>query len=317
MSFFRNLMSNCKYSKKAIVSPGKNLLYQDYILQFLSFITGKRMSFISSLREKRWKASMTVEAALVVPFFLFFIMNILFAFDMLRLHGNIMGALHQTGNKMAFSGYAYKNGLGDSELFQGEIGSFLLSEGYAKKKVIDILGEDYLNHTCLSSGSAGLHFAQSSIMEEGDRIELIASYKVKPFIRVMGFPDIPMENRYYGRAWTGYDVENGYGGGTGEDPVVYVAENGTVYHVARNCAYLNPSIEAVSSAAAGNLRNESGEKYYACDSCKGSGYQAVVYVTSYGNKIHSSLGCSGLKRTIYTVHLSETGGKGKCSKCGG
>lgn len=317
MSFFRNLISNCKYSKQLFVSPGKNLIYQDHTLKFLSFITGKRMSFISSLRKIGLRASMTIEAAIAVPFFLFFLMNILFAFDMLRLHGNIMAAMHQTGNKMAFYGYAYRNGFGDMELLQGEIGSIVLSEGYAKRKVVDFLGEDYLNHTCLSSGASGLHFVKSSIMKEGDRIELIASYKVKPFIRIMGFPDIPMENRYYGRAWTGYDVESGYGGGAGEDPVVYVAENGTVYHVARNCAYLNPSIEAVSSAAAGNLRNESGEKYYRCGSCKGNGYQAVAYVTSYGNKIHSSLSCSGLKRTIYTVHLSEVEGKGKCSKCGG
>mgnify|MGYP006990155229 CR=1 FL=1 len=41
---------------------------------------------------------MTVEAAIAVPVFLFFIMNLLVSFDILRLHGNIMGAMHQTGN---------------------------------------------------------------------------------------------------------------------------------------------------------------------------------------------------------------------------
>ena len=47
-----------------------------------------------------------------------------------------------------------------------------------------------------------------------------------------------MENRYYGRAWTGYDVEKRMNGENGEDPIVYIAENGAVYHIARNCAYL-------------------------------------------------------------------------------
>ena len=317
MSFFRNLNSNCKLLKKTIVSPGKNLLYQNHILKILISITGKRMSFIFSPDKKNLKASMAVEAAMAIPFFMYFLMNILFAFDMLRLHGNIMGAMHQTGNKMAFYGYAYKSGCGEDKVIEGDFGSFLLSEGYARNSVIRILGEAYLNHTCLASGVSGLHFVKSSVLEEGDKIELVASYKVKPFIKIIGFPDIPMENRYYGRAWTGYDVENGENGEKGEDPVVYIAENGTVYHIARNCAYLNPSVKAVSLEMSDTLRNESGEKYYFCGSCKGSRFQAVAYVTSYGNKIHNSLRCAGLKRTIYTVHLSETGEMGKCSKCGG
>ena len=315
MSFFRILISNFKHFKEKVVSPGKSLLNQ--ILGFFSYKTGKRISFISSLREKKIKASMAVEAAIAIPFFLFFLMNILFAFDMLRLHGNIMGAMHQAGNKMAFYGYAYRSGFGEEGLFSGEADSLILSEGYARRKVINILGEDYLNHTCLASGTSGLHFIKSSVMKEDDRIELVASYKVKPFINIIGFPDMPMENRYYGRAWTGYDVAGRAEGGEGEDPVVYIAETGTVYHIARNCAYLNPSVEAVSKAMASELRNEEGGKYYSCGSCKGNNFQPVVYITSYGNRIHSSLSCSGLKRTVYTVHLSEVKGKGKCSKCGG
>lgn len=315
MSFFRILISNFKHFKEKVVSPGKSLLNQ--ILGFFSYKTGKRISFISSLREKKIKASMAVEAAIAIPFFLFFLMNILFAFDMLRLHGNIMGAMHQAGNKMAFYGYAYRSGFGEEGLLSGEADSLILSEGYARRKVINILGEDYLNHTCLASGTSGLHFIKSSVMKEDDRIELVASYKVKPFINIIGFPDMPMENRYYGRAWTGYDVAGRAGGGEGEDPVVYIAETGTVYHIARNCAYLNPSVEAVSKAMASELRNEEGGKYYSCGSCKGNNFQPVVYITSYGNRIHSSLSCSGLKRTVYTVHLSEVKGKGKCSKCGG
>jgi hypothetical protein len=315
MSFFRILISNFKHFKEKVVSPGKSLLNQ--ILGFFSYKTGKRISFISFLREKKIKASMAVEAAIAIPFFLFFLMNILFAFDMLRLHGNIMGAMHQAGNKIAFYGYAYRSGFGEEGLLSGEADSLILSEGYARRKVINILGEDYLNHTCLASGTSGLHFIKSSVMKEDDRIELVASYKVKPFINIIGFPDMPMENRYYGRAWTGYDVACRAGGGEGEDPVVYIAETGTVYHIARNCAYLNPSVEAVSKAMASELRNEGGGKYYSCGSCKGNNFQPVVYITSYGNRIHSSLSCSGLKRTVYTVHLSEVKGKGKCSKCGG
>lgn len=320
MSSFWKPICNYIHIRKAFASPGKNLKL--YIYNFLlyvstSFKSKKRMSFFSSLRSKKQKASMVVEASIALPFFLFFLANILFSFDMLRLHGNLMAAMHQTGNKMAFYAYAYKSAIKDEIILTDGMDSVIWSEGYARNSVIDILGKEYLDHSCLSSGILGLHFVKSSVMKENEVIELVASYRVKPFIKVMGFPDFPMENRYYGRAWTGYDTAKRQSDMSIEDPIVYVAENGIVYHVARNCSYLNPSVEVIASGMISEFRNESGGKYYACERCSRSGYQAVLYITSQGNKVHGSLKCPGLKRTVYTLHLSEAGGKGKCSKCGG
>ena len=315
MSSFQEPVGNYRHIKKTIVSPGRILLNHTLINK-LSFGFQKRMSFFSSLRDRTCVASMAVEASIALPIFLFFIMNILFSFDMLRLHGNIMGAMHQTGNKMAFYGYAYHSLSEDGAILSEGMDSVVLSEGYARTKVTELLGKEYLNNTCLVSGAAGLHFLKSSVMEEEDVIDLRASYRVRPFLQLVGFPDFSMENRYYGRAWTGYDVASRVSDETAEDPIVYVTENGSVYHVARNCSYLNPSIEAVSVQMISQLRNASGEKYYSCGSCSRDEYQAVVYVTSEGSRIHGSLKCSALRRTIYTVHLSEVVGKGKCSKCG-
>lgn len=317
MSSFQEPVSNYQHVKKAFVSPGRNLSNHFLILKLSSLRFQKRMSFFSSLYKRKARASMAVEASVALPLFLFFIMNILFSFDMLRLHGNIMSAMHQTGNKMACYGYAYHNLAEEGTILSEGMDSVILSEGYARTNVIKFLGEEYLNHTCLASGTAGLHFIKSSVMEEGDIIDLRASYRVRPFVRIVGFSDFSMENRYYGRAWTGFDVASREGDGSAEDPIVYVTENGTVYHVARNCTYLNPSIEVVSVEMIQELRNASGERYYNCGSCSRNEYQAVVYVTNQGNRVHGSLKCPGLRRTIYSVHLSEVGGKGKCSKCGG
>ncbi len=330
MSSFWKPVCNYKHIKKTFVSPGKNLLL--YLCKILllklslkqfSLKSKKRMSFFSPLPiaesvpgGRKLKAGMAVEASLCLPLFLFFLLNVLTAFDMLRLHGNLAAAMHQTGNQMAFYGYAYRAAAGEEAVFTDGLDSLVMSEGYARGRVVNILGKEYLEHSCLSAGTSGLHFLKSSVMENNDVIELVASYHVKPFLKIMGFPDFPMENRYYGRAWTGYDVTGGQDGAADSDPVVYVAKNGTVYHTARNCTYLNPSVEAVPAGTTAGLRNESGGKYEPCGRCRISQYQALVYLTAQGDRIHGSLQCPGLKRTIYAIRLSEAGGKGKCSKCG-
>lgn len=310
MSFFRY-----PNKKKQTFLRAKVFIKNIFYVCLLSIKkAGKRMSFFPS---PAYKASMAVEATLIIPFFLFFMMNILFIFDILRLQGNLMGALHQTGNQMAYAGYAYVSLEDKTAALPGELGNVILSEGYARGKVINILGADYLNNTCLASGTAGMHFLKSSVMEEEDIVDLIVSYKVRPFIRIMGFPDFPMENRYYGRAWTGYDVTCGQGNRQEEDRIVFIAETGTVYHPVRSCTYLCPSLEMIPTVVKDDIRNENGGKYYPCERCGGDGLQAMLYVTADGSRYHNSLRCSGLKRTVYAVRLSEAGDKGPCVKCGG
>ena len=138
---------------------------------------------------------------------------------------------------------------------------------------------------------------------------------MEPLIAIPGFDGITAGNCYYGHAWTGYDVEQGASDLTQEDPMVYVTETGTVYHTNRNCTYLNLSIEAVDAAVLEERRNQSGGKYYPCEICGRIGGYGMVYITGQGSSYHSSITCPGLKRTIYTIPLSQVGGRGRCSKC--
>ncbi len=139
------------------------------------------------------------------------------------------------------------------------------------------------------------------------------------------YTDIPV--RFFGRRkiialenvrlrkWTGYDPTET---SSDDEEMVYITETGTVYHRDRECSYLNPSIKTVAYEALSYLRNSSGHIYYACRSCVVSKTGAgSVYITTYGESYHRDINCEGLKRTIYCVPISEVGGRGPCSKCGG
>ncbi len=281
--------------------------------------------------------SMTVEAAMVVPVFLFFIMNVLFIFDMIRLQSNMLAALHETGTQISEYAYYYRYGLSDilniqagDDTYQGETGadfgiaeaaaSFVLSETYVKEKVTDHLGAGYLDKTCLSGGADSISYAQSQILAGGDNVDLIADYRVRPFIRIPGVDDFSMQNRFYSHAWVGYDIgaePEDHDKEDDDDPTVYYTASGTVYHCDRGCTYLNPSIRTVNASELDSLRNKGGAKYYPCESCHPSS-TGTVLITSEGNRYHSSSTCPGIKRTVYEAKLSEVKGKmPACSKCGG
>ena len=270
----------------------------------------KRASFIFS----RKRGSMTLEAAFVLPFFLFVVLNILFAVNIIGTQSRLQAAMHQVGNKMAFAGYTHENTA--SGVLPESLVSVALSEGYARGQILEYVGRSYLEQSCVKGGAGGISFAGSSVMGADDLIDLKVSYRVRPFAEFFGFDGFWMSQRYYGRAWTGYDVTGSISDITQEDPMVYITETGEVYHLDRNCTYLNPTVEAVPAESVSGRRNTSGAKYAACGFCGGTGGGKEVYITNYGTSYHRQISCPGLKRTIYTVPLSEVGTRRRCSKCG-
>ncbi len=273
-------------------------------------------------------ASVTVEASIALPLYLFFFANILTAFDILRMQCDLTAALHQTGNAIAAHAFDLKyagemaEGLkgNDDETGGGtDAGTAVASLVYAESRVRSYLGSEYLSRSVVQGGSGGLSFLQSQIMHRADEIDLVVSYKVKPFFPgIAAFAAYPAQARYFGHAWTGYEP-----GGAGmamnpeDDPIVYITETGTVYHRNLNCSHLKHAVRAVSAEEALAAVNGSGERYTPCEICGGFlGGHGVVYISEGGNRIHSSVNCPGLKRTIFYIHLSEVGGRPPCSKCG-
>ncbi|MDE7185028.1 MAG: pilus assembly protein, partial [Lachnospiraceae bacterium] len=189
--------------------------------------------------------------------------------------------------------------------------TYLVAAGKVRAK----LGTAYLENSLLA-GASSISWLRSSVMQKEDCIDLVAEYQMKPPSAVAGWKQRTMYSRMRTRAWTGYD-HAGSGGSSqsNEEEIVYITPEGTVYHRSRGCSYLKLSIAAVDKSFLETQRNHNGEKYYPCGECGASG-GSVVYITGYGNRYHATLGCSSLKRTILAVPISETGGRGACSKCG-
>ena len=314
MSFLRLKQNTYKTTAHSL----RTYLDADQVGQLILLIyrSLKRASFIAFRRGKILcrKGSMTLEAAFALPFFLFAVINILYAVNIIGTQSRINAALHQTGNKMAFAGYVYDRTVGSA--IPESVAGVAMTQLYARGQILEYIGRSDLDHSCVTDGAAGVSLAGSTVMGEGDIIDLRVSYRVKPLISVMGFDGFAMSQRYYGKAWTGYDVAQHVSDLSQEDPMVYITKTGTVYHIDRNCTYLNPSVESVAATAVDDMRNQAGGKYYSCEICGGSKIQGQVYITRQGSSYHSQINCSGLKRTIYTVPLSQVGGRGRCSKCG-
>lgn len=258
------------------------------------------------------RASMTVEACFVLPFFLFAFLNIISIQEIYRLQGNMSAAIHNTEKEMAVYGYGYKAISGGAA---GTAESSCLTYFYAANKVKNILGTDYLDSAPISGGAAAIRWIRSEVMKTDDCIDLVAEYRVKPAIALIGYNEFGMYNRLRTRAWTGYDNAKACQSGNDTEELVYITPSGTVYHRSRGCSFLKLSIAAVSLEFLEKERNSSGAIYYPCEEC-GGGSTNTVYITNHGNRYHTSLGCSKLKRTIQAVPISQTGGRSACSKCG-
>ena len=283
----------------------------------LSFLKRKPAGKGVGRKRQACQGSMTVEAAIVLPLFLFFFLNILWIIEIYRLHSTLLSSLREVGRELSIYAYAYDKIVQEEEDtgLEAFVENAAFSYLYVKGRVEELAGVDYLDASPLVGGSQGISYLDSSILQQGDIIDLTASYAVSPFIGIAGFRPAAFYSRYYGRAWTGYDVE-GKNGEETQVEYVYVAENAQVYHLERSCSHIQLSIREIDLEETEKIRNEYREKYTPCEICVEVG-AGSVYITPTGNRYHQRLECSGLKRTIMTMPRPEAEKHYRmCSRCG-
>lgn len=290
MLFFRKKRMNRKRGEGAKVLPAGN----------------HRMS----RGKKAFSGALTVEAACVVPLFLFAMLAVMQFLKILLVSVSLLGAMHDTAKTMAAYAYIKELGVTAGDGVAADLLTGGLSGAYAKNRVEQRAG--------LQASDGTISLWKSSFTHN-DIIDLAVTYKAKNTYTVLPIPAVKSALRARVRAWTGRDgdgsSEDGEGDSEEKGESVYVAETGHVYHKDASCTHIKLSIKSGSLQSVQNKRNKSGGKYHACERCGGG--SGTVFYTTYGDRYHSSLGCSGLKRTVKSVQLSELEGWRACSKCGG
>lgn len=266
--------------------------------------------------KKKIKAAMTVEASLLLPLFILLFMNLLSLIEVYRIHSSVAASLWERGREEAVEAYLRKEAEEAVAISGGQMGETLqtlLGSFTGQLRITKNLETYPVWEKIVTGGNTG--FLISERIEDDGTVCMECSYRIHPLFSSLTPVSKTLENHYYGHAWIGY-VHDGGEDESGET-YVYITETGTVYHRNRGCSYLNPSIKQVQAQELEKLRNKGGAIYYACPLCDGFETAGSCYITDYGTSYHTNIGCSGLKRTIYEVKLSEVGGRGACSKCGG
>ena len=240
------------------------------------------------------KGSFTVEAAVIIPLISLFLAGILFWFRVMQVETQVYSALSYASRKTAAV---------CSEIDTAAAG-FISAEAYFQEALSDYDGVgDYIY-----GGTAGISLIASDF--SGEYVKLKADYIIKfPFFSFsIGHILVCQESKSH--KWTGNSRQ------PEENPWVFVTDYGSVYHSTRSCNYLDLSVHGTKMANLEALRNKSEHKYYACELCAAENKSTNwVYITDYGTAYHTDLSCSGLKRTIYQVRLSEVGTRPACTKC--
>ena len=249
--------------------------------------------------------SMTVEAALVLPVFLFFFLHLSGVTEMLRLHGKMTAALWNTGNQIALYGETV------SDVVE-ELPDWSISYFFVDKQVTAFLGEEYLDNSPLVYGTEGLNYLRSDYRDEDECVDIIVTYQVEPPISIFPFGYRRMGSRYYARCWTGYDV-------TAPDKVckyVYITAHGDVWHETPDCSYIYHETNSVPIKRIKEMKNAIGKEYTLCELCGDNPQGKQVYVTSEGEKYHIVRNCSAIYKDVRAVEWDEGLPYRPCSRCG-
>ena len=246
--------------------------------------------YLSILQNNR--GIMTVEMVVAFPLFLFAFLGILFLFQILMLDEELHKGMIECARQVAKEEYPQKTAV------------------LAKKYWENYVDTEYIDKSWVKNGIRGISFLGSYYNKKTGEVILKVQYQMQ--LKVPNFYSMVYKGKYeiHQRVFRGYQLELE---GEGEE-WVYITENQSVYHISRQCSYLQLKIHHTNQVQ----QYLSGQTSYdPCEFCmKNKKNLSILYITDQGKKYHSTLNCSGLKRTVSRIKKSKVAGLSQCSRCG-
>lgn len=277
-------------------TPKKNILFCIKTLQVpvgLFTFRNRRALPLSSFLP----ASLTLEAALCLPLFLFFTAALIYPIGWLDSQRKIQTAVERTCEELSLADHREK--LEGIEVSEPAIALTLRGiAGVYRKEALA---------------------AKAEMPDSGGSLCLSLSWREK--IPYFTFLTRGVELRAFSRrrSWSGIDgkLRTERGPGTPDDgDYVYVGASMGRYHLYRDCHYLSNRFETVPASAIEKARNASGKIYRPCFRCVRSGTAVVeFYVTLEGEHYHSERTCSAMAAYVRKVPKREVEHLGLCSYC--
>ena len=303
----------------------------------------RRHRFRSEVRRtapgtRLFAASLTVEAALVLPLFLFAMYLLILPLRMMDTAREMQqvceSVCQDTVQLLYLRSLTKKEGAdaGGGEGTDGSGGSGEVSPADVEETVTDLRLEGALTGNAVGLAAAAkaralvkdgyvvhLLSLRSSVFGDGETVRLTLDYDYRLPFSVFGLGSIHQSVTAVRRAWTGR-TEGGLtsasgGGGSADSETVYVGKNSTRYHSSPSCHYLSNDLTAVSYASVSGERNSGGKKYHPCSRCAKGVTGGTVYISPSGTSFHTTESCSAITSYGRPVLKSEVAHLGPCSYC--
>ena len=251
-------------------------------------------------------ASLTVEAAIVLPIFIFTCYAFLFFFYLIGIQENLHNASTKACETVASYGYLVRyienrgeelkekenqnsdqdnedkessnknadedeeklvSGIEDSEL--ATLLYCLTDATLIKSYVKKHMTINNNLSLFIKGGYSGISFLGSNLYDEDEFVTIKMSYKVKTPVFSEILPSFSVVQSVRMHSFNGYAVskKSGESKVDPDEEMVYVTESGTVYHTYSDCTHIKINLEQVSINDISNKKNDSGGKYYGCEGC--------------------------------------------------
>lgn len=249
----------------------------------------KRYLHAPSSKNIYLKASYSLEAAMVMPIFLYAMIAILFLMRVISVQYGVKTAIDDTAKLVSVSGGNLEDGIVEpTSLSVAAIATTKIAKNGTPLNFVKL-------------GIAGFNFLNTEVTDS--EVKIVVKYYMKvPLAPDFGHKGFLITQRAYAKRFTGYHLDD-----ENKDEIdeyVFVTKYGEAYHTDLNCSYLKLSIRSVPESSLKGERNNNGHKYTSCQYCGKKGYGAY-YITDDGTGYHTRLDCPGLKRTINRVKKEE------------